>query len=138
MKQIVVVYSHTGKVYALAEAYAKKHNADLHRIEPTFEPKGFFTYVWFGYKASLKRPVKLKEDHVNLKHYENMTLFCPIHAEKMCAPVRSYLFTHRTYLPKVNLILTHLAKDRDYKSAAQRLENELMIQFNSIESLTVK
>jgi len=138
MKHIVVVYSHTGKAYALAETYAKKHNADLFRIEPKFEPQGFFAYVWFGYKATLKRPIKLKEDHVNLKHYEQMTLFCPIHAETLCAPVLSYLKSHKTYLPKTDLVLTHMAKDRDYRAAAHRCEDKLEIKFKTIESLTVK
>lgn len=138
MKQIVVVYSHYGHALALAQAYAKEHNADLHRIEPKFEPKGFLTYVWFGYKASLKKPVRLKEDKVNLKHYEHMTLFAPIHAGKICAPVRSYLFTHRTYLPKINIVLTRRATDNEYKEAAHLIENELMIKFNSIQSVVVE
>lgn len=137
MKQIVVVYSHSGAAYAYAEAFAKQHNADLHRIEPKFEPKGFFIYMLRGYQATFRKPVKLKEDHINLKHYEHMTLVSPIHAGKLCAPVRSYLFTHRTFLPKVDIIVTHSAKDRDYKEAAQALENELKFKFHSIDSVTI-
>ena len=138
MKHIVVVYSHYGHALALAQAYAKEHNAALHRIEPKFEPKGFFTYVWYGYKSSLKKPVRLKEDRINLKHYEHMTLCAPIHAGKICAPVRSYLFSHRTYLPKVDVILTHRAGDKDYKEAAHAIESELMFKFSSINSVVVE
>lgn len=137
MKQIVVVYSHTGVAFALAQAYAQKHNADLYRIEPKFEPQGFLAYPWYGYKAIFRKPIKLKEDHINLKHYEHMTLFAPINAGKLCAPIRSYLFSHRTYLPKVDLIMTHKSKDRDYKEAAHALENELLFKFNTIDSKTV-
>ncbi len=138
MKNIVVVYSHYGHALTLAQAYAKEHNADLHRIEPKFEPKGFLTYVWFGYKASLKRKVRLKEDHVNLKHYDRMTLFAAIHAGKICAPVRTYLLTHKGYLPKIDVILTHRATDRDYKEAAPLIEDELSLKFNSIDSVVVE
>lgn len=138
MKQIVVVYSHSGSAYAYAEAFAKQHNADLFRIEPKFEPQGFFTYVLRGYQATFRKPVKLKEDHINLKHYEQMTLVAPIHAGKLSAPVRSYLFTHRTFLPKVDIIVTHKALDKDYKEAAVALENELKFKFNSIDSVTVE
>ena len=138
MKQIVVVYSHSGKALALAQAYAKEHNADLHRIEPKFDPQNFFAYIYFGYKSTFKKPVKLKEDHINLKHYDHMTLFSPIHAGKLASPVRSYLFTHRTTLPKVDIIVTHLAKDNDYKEAAYKLEKELIYKFNHIDSITVE
>ncbi len=137
MKQIVVGYSHSGAAYAFAEAFAKQHNADLHRIEPKFEPKGFFAYALRGYQATFSKPVKLKEDHVNLKHYEHMTIVAPIHAGKVSAPVRSYMFTHRTYLPKVDVILTHSAKDNDYKEAAVRLEEDLKFKFNNIDSVTI-
>ena len=137
MKQIVVVYSHSGAAYAYAEAFAKEHNADLHRIEAKFEPRGFLAYMIRGYQSTFRKPVKLKEDHVNLKHYEHMTLFAPIHAGKVCAPIRSYLFTHRTFLPKVDIIVTHSAKDNDYKNAAVALEEELKYKFNSIGSVTI-
>jgi len=137
MKQIVVVYSHSGKAYDYAEAFAKQHNADLFRIEPKFEPRGFYAYVLRGYQATFKKPVKLKPDNLNLKHYEHMTLISPIHAGKMAAPVRSYLFTHRTYLPKVDVVLTHAAKDNDYKQAAVLLEEELKFKFNHVDSVTL-
>lgn len=137
MKHIVVVYSHSGAAYNQAEAFAKAHNADLFRIEPTFEPKGFFTYVVRGYQASLKKPCKLKPDNIDLKQYDKMTLFAPIHAGKMSAPIRSYLFTHRTYLPKVDVVLTHLATDDDYKRAATALENELKFKFENIDSIVI-
>jgi len=138
MKHIVVVYSHSGKALALAQTYAKEHNADLHRIEPKFDPQNFFAYVWFGYKATFRKSVKLKEDHINLKHYDHMTLFSPIHAGKLAAPVRSYLFTHRSTLPKVDIIVTHSAKDNDYKEAAHLLEKELIYKFNHIDSIIVE
>ena len=137
MKQIVVVYSHSGAAYAYAEAFAKEHNAELHRIEAKFEPRGFYTYVLRGYQATFRKPVRLKEDHINLKHYDHMTLISPIHAGKLAAPVRSYLFTHRTYLPKVDIIVTHASKDKDYKEAATALEIELKFKFNSIDSVTI-
>ncbi len=137
MKQIVVVYSHSGAAYAYAEAFAKQHNADLFRIEPKYEPKGIFAYVLRGYQSTLRRPVNLKPDQVNLKHYEHMTIVSPIHAGNICAPVRSYMFTHRTYLPKVDIILTHSAKDDDYKRAAVKLEDELKFKFNHVDSVTL-
>jgi len=138
MKQLVVVYSHSGKAYALAQAYALEHNADLHRIEPKFNPQNFFAYIWFGYKSVFRKSVKLKEDHLNLKHYDHMTLFSPIHAGNLASPVRSYLFTHRTQLPKVDIIVTHSTKDTDYKEAAHKLEKELIYKFNHIDSITIE
>jgi hypothetical protein len=137
MKQIVVVYSHSGAAYVYAEAFAKQHNADLFRIEPKFEPKGFFAYVLRGYQATFRKPVRLKPDQINLKHYEHMTIVAPIHAGKVSAPVRSYMFSHRTYLPKVDIVLTHGAKDNEYREAAENLETELKFKFNSINSVTL-
>lgn len=137
MKELVIVYSNSGKAYEIAKTYAEKTGAALHRIEPRLDPKGFWAYPYWGYKASLHRAARLKPDTLNLTDFDTVTLYCPIHAGVMCAPVRSYLFSHRTELPPVNIILTHRATDRDYHEAAQALEKELIWTFASIDSLVV-
>ena len=138
MKELVIVYSNGGVAYDIAKTYAEKANAPLHRIEPKWDPKGFWAYPYWGYKASLRRSTRLKPDHLNLTDYDSVTLYCPIHAGVICAPVRSFIFSHRTELPPVNLVLTHRAVDNDYVDAAQALEKELIWTFASIDSMVVK
>ncbi len=138
MKELVIVYSNTGKGFQRAVALAQEKGADLHRIEPVLDPKGFWAYPYWGYKASLHRSARLKRDTLNLSDYDQVTLLCPIHAGVICAPVRSFLFTHRTHLPPVHLILTHRATDNDYQEAAQALEKELIWTFASIHSQVVE
>lgn len=138
MNELVIVYSNSGVVYDIAKTYAEKANAPLHRIEPVLDPKGFWAYPYWGYKASLHRSARLKRDTLNLSAYDQVSLYCPIHAGVICAPVRSFLFSHRTELPPVNLILTHRALDNDYVEAAHALEKELIWTFASIDSMVVK
>jgi len=137
MNELVIVYSNSGKAYAVAKTYAEKAGATLHRIQPVLDPKGFWAYPYWGYKASLHRAARLKPDTLKLTEFDQVTLYCPIHAGVMCAPVRSFLFTHRTELPPVNLVITHRATDRDYVDAAQALEKELIWTFASIDSMVV-
>ena len=115
MKTCVVVYSCTGKALAYAQEIAQKIQVDVVRIEPKINFKGLMRYAYWGYKASLKRSVSLKADSIALSDIEKFILVAPIHAGRVCAPVRSWLFTHRSFLKDVSIIVTHLDKENTYQ-----------------------
>ena len=107
MKQIVVVYSHSGAAYAYAEAFAKQHNADLFRIQPKFEPQGFFYLCAQRLSGDLQKTGQTQtEDHINLKHYEHMTVVAPIHAGKGVCSGTAVIYVHPSEptLPKVDIV----------------------------------
>lgn len=137
-KELVVVYSNSGKAYALAQDYAIKNDADLMRLKVRFDPKGFLRYVYWGYKVTFKKPVKLLGIDKDLKAYEWITIFSPIHAGKICAPIRSFVFSNRSYLDKVKIVTVHLAKDTDYRDAVTALEDELIFKFSEFDSRIVE
>lgn len=137
MKTCVVVYSNAGKAYAFAQTIAQDRQADLMRIEPKFDVQSFLKYVYWGFKASLKRSVSLKPDTVDFSVFDHLIVVAPIHANRVCAPIRSWLFTHRSYLKDVTIIVTHLDKDKTYREAVEALEKEMIFKFTEIQSKVI-
>ena len=137
-KELTVVYSNSGKAYALAQTYAQEHQTDLLRLKPGFDPKSFLRYPYWGYKALYKKPVKLKQVNPDLKAYERITVFSPIHAGRICAPIRSFLFSNRSYLNQVKIVTVHLATDKDYRDAVKLIEDELIFKFSEFDSVIVQ
>ena len=138
MKTCVVVYSNAGKAFAYAQKIAQNKQAEVLRIQPRIDFKGFMRYVYWGYKASLKRSVSLKPDTIDLSDIEQLIVVAPIHAGRICAPIRSWLFTHRSYLKNVSIITTHLDKENTYRDAVEALEKEMMFKFTEIQSKVIE
>ncbi len=136
-KELVVVYSLEGKTFALASSYAQKQGADLLRIETVYEPKGIFKYLYFGFHSMYQKDVKLKETDVDLKDYELITLYAPIHAGRVGSPATSFLRLHLSEMKKINLVLGHSAKDADYLQSAHWVEEKYQFKFNQIQSITI-
>jgi hypothetical protein len=138
MRTCVVVYSNAGKALAYADELAQNWQAEVLRIEPRIDFKGFMKYVYWGYKASFKRSVFLKPDKFDLKDVDQFIVVAPIHANRVCAPVRSWLFTHRSYLKNVSIVVTHLDKEKDYRDAVEALEKEMLFKFTEIQSKVIE
>lgn len=138
MKTCVVVYSNGGKAFAYAQEIAQNKQADVLRIQPRINFKGFIRYVYWGYKASLKRSVSLKPDTIDLSNVDQLIVVAPIHAGRVCAPVRSWLYTHRSHLQDVSIITTHLDKEKSYRDAVETLEKEMMFKFTEIQSKVIE
>ena len=93
MKTCVVVYSNAGKAFAYAQEIAQNKQAEVLRIQPRIDFKGFVRYVYWGYKASLKRSVSLKPDTINLSDIEQLIVVAPIHAGRMCTSAQLAVYT---------------------------------------------
>lgn len=134
---VVLVYSLSGKAYQYAQDLAIKENAVCVRIE-TKHKSNFLGYMLLGYAAVLKKPIQLKPIAHDLSQVERCIVVSPVHAGRICAPVRSFLFSHRSFLKNIDLILTHSSEDQLYLEAAEMIEKELIFKFNSVQSITLK
>ena len=135
MKETVaVVYSKSQNSLHLAQKYALEHDADLVEIKTKRSFEGIFGYISLGYYAVFHKPVALKKDNTDYSNYWKVMLFAPIHAGRVAAPARSFMFEKRSSLKDVGLVLSRGDKENTYQDACERLEKELMFKFSSFES----
>lgn len=135
MKETVaVVYSKSQNSLHLAQKYALEHDADLIEIKTKRSFGGIFGFISLGYYAVFHKPVVLKKDTTDYSSYRKVMLFAPIHAGRIAAPARSFMFEKRSSLKDVGLVLSHADKENTYQDACERLEKELMFKFSSFES----
>jgi hypothetical protein len=134
---VVLVYSLTGKAYAYAQELAQSEACPCIRIT-TKHKSNFIGYMHLGYSAVLKKPIHYQNIDFDFTNIKQIILVSPIHAGRVCAPVRSFLFKNRSFLKQVDLILTHSSEDEAYLQAAEMIEKELIFKFNSVKSITLK
>lgn len=134
MKEAVLYYSIGGHCAKIAASIAEKTGAELIEIRPVRKWTGWMAYPICGYQASLGRRVRLRKINADLKSFDRLTIVSPIHAGKVAAAVRSFLFENRSHYSNVKLVLCHGDQTNTYESAKIRLEKELMFTFSEFES----
>jgi menaquinone-dependent protoporphyrinogen IX oxidase len=135
MKQAVLYYSIGGHCEKIAKQIAQSTNSPVFEIVPVRKWSGFMAYPICGYQASFKKRVKLKKIDADLKSFDRLIVVSPIHAKRVSAAVRSFLFSNRSYYSDVKLVLSHGDPVNTYEDAKVRLEKELMFQFSEFESI---
>jgi menaquinone-dependent protoporphyrinogen IX oxidase len=135
MKQAVLYYSIDGHSAAIAKQIAQSTGSPVFEIIPVRKWTGFMAYPICGYQATLRKKVKLKKIDADLKSFDRLIVVSPIHAGRVSAAVRSFLFTNRSFYTDVKLVLSHGDKVNTYEDAKVRLEKELMFQFSEFESI---
>ncbi len=131
---VVVVYSKSQNCLRLAQKYAMEHDADIVEIKTKRSFGGPFGFMTLGYLAIFHKPVELKKDVTDYTKYKRVILFTPIHAGRIAAPARSFMFEKRSGLNDVGLVVSHSDKENSYQDARERLEKELIFSFSSFES----
>lgn len=134
MKQAVLYYSIGGHCAKIAKSFAEKTGAELIEILPVRKWTGWMAYPICGFQATAGRRVKLRKINADLKSFDHLTIVSPIHAGKVAAAVRSFLFENRSHYSNVKLVLCHGDQTNTYESAKIRLEKELMFTFSEFES----
>ena len=135
-EKVVVVYSMSDKAYAYAEKLAQDEGCVCVRVVTKHQPN-WLGYMHLGYLATFKKPVRYQKIDYDFSKTKHMIVVAPIHASRVCAPIRSFLFQHRSFLSQVDLILTHSAQANDYLQAAKEIEKELIFKFSSVKSITL-
>ena len=134
MKQAVLYYSIGGHCAKIATSIAEKTGAELIEILPVRKWTGWMAYPICGFQATSGRRVKLRKINADLRSFDHLTIVSPIHAGKVAAAVRSFLFENRSHYSNVKLVLCHGDQTNTYESAKIRLEKELMFTFSEFES----
>jgi flavodoxin len=135
MKQAVLYFTISGHCANVARRISESEGADLIEIVPVKRYSGWMSYVICGYQVSFRKAVKLKKVSQDLRQYDKLTVVSPVHAGKVSAAVRSFLFQNRSHYNDVKLVLCHADPKETFESAKTRLENELMFTFSGFESL---
>lgn len=135
MNQAVLYYSIGGHCETIAKQIAKSTNSPVFEIVPVHKWSGFMAYPICGYQAMYRKRVKLKKIDADLKSFDRLIVVSPIHANRVSAAVRSFLFANRSFYTDVKLVLSHSDKVNTYADAKVRLEKELMFQFSQFESI---
>lgn len=134
MKQAVLYYSIGGHCAKIATSIAEKTGAELIEILPVRKWTGWMAYPICGFQATSGRRVKLRKINADLRSFDHLTIVSPIHASRVAAAVRSFLFENRSHYSNVKLVLCHGDQTNTYESAKIRLEKELMFTFSEFES----
>jgi menaquinone-dependent protoporphyrinogen IX oxidase len=135
MKQAVLYYSIEGHSADVAKRIAQSTDSPVFEIIPAHRWTGFMTYPICGYQAMFRKRVMLMKIDADLKSFDRLIVVSPIHAGRVSAAVRSFLFANRSFYTDVKLVLTHADKTNTYEDAKVRLEKELMFQFSEFESI---
>jgi len=135
MKEAVLYYSIGGHCARHAKSIAEKTGATLVEIVPVHRWKGWMAYPICGFQATSRKRVKLRKTTTDLRLFDRLIVISPIHAGRVSAAVRSFLFENRSRYSNVKLVLCHGDQTNNYESAKIRLEKELMFTFSEFESI---
>lgn len=135
MKQAVLYYSIGSHCAKIANQIAQSTGSPVFEITPVRKWTGFLAYPICGFQARYKRKVALRKIDADLKSFDRLIVVSPIHASRVSAAVRSFLFSNRSSYSDVKLVLSHADPVNDFSSAKEVLEKELMFQFSQFESI---
>ncbi|MET0388349.1 MAG: flavodoxin [Polyangiales bacterium] len=101
MKKILVVcYSRTGSTARVGRAIASALGADFELIQEVENRHGIVGFVLSALESLAKGLPSIRTQK-DPRDYDLVVIGTPVWAASMSAPVRSYLFTHRTQLPQL-------------------------------------
>jgi flavodoxin len=89
MKILVVYYSRSGRSRAVAEAIARRLNADLQEVMPLKGYRGLFGFFRGGYQAARRKLPAIQPPDREAAAYDLVLFGTPIWAGRMSSPMRS-------------------------------------------------
>ena len=135
MKSLVVYYSRTEITKKLAEAIARKTDADIEEIIPKVNYKGKIGYARGGKDAMSSKVIDIENQKFNPEDYDVVYLGCPVWASRPAAPLYSYLRKNEGKFQNVRFFLT--AGSSGFEGAFKHME-EASVKPQKILSLTTK
>jgi menaquinone-dependent protoporphyrinogen IX oxidase len=103
---LVVHFSRTGHTRQVAQSIATALAADIEEIVDPTRRTGILGYFRSGREAWLKRLPSIAPSVHDPGRYDMVVIGTPIWNTSLSAPVRSYLWRHRSRLPAVAFFLT--------------------------------
>ena len=116
MKSLVVYYSRTDITKKLAEAIARKTDADIEEIIPKVNYNGKIGYARGGKDAISSKVIDLESQKYNPEDYDVVYLGCPVWASRPATPLYSYIRKNEGSCSNC-----HRPSLRSFRSAAPRL-----------------
>jgi flavodoxin len=102
----LVYYSRTGITKKIAEAIAKKLQADIEEIIDLKDRKGPWQYLKAGRDAMKRIPAEISVAKNNPDYYDLVVIGTPVWAGNMACAVRTYLGQNREKIKKLALFCT--------------------------------
>ena len=106
MKTLVVYYSRTGITKKIAEAIAKKMQADIEEIVDLKDRKGPWEYLKAGRDAMKRIPAQIAVTKNNPEYYDLIVIGTPVWAGNMACAVRTYIGQNKDKFKKIALFST--------------------------------
>lgn len=105
-RSLVIYYSWTGHTAEVAEAIAKALSADIERIEEVRPRAGALAYIVSGFQAGFGMGSRIKPISAQLADYDVVILGCPVWAQSVAAPMRSFLARYKSSMKRVAVFCT--------------------------------
>ncbi len=106
MKILVVYFSRSGRTRTVAEAIARRLNADLQEIVPLKGYKGFFGFIRGGYQATRRKTPVIQPLGRDLSAYDLVVFGTPIWGNRMSSPLRTCITEQKTKIKRYAFFCT--------------------------------
>lgn len=107
MKRCLVVYfSWTGNTARVAKAIASRLSADIEEVVEVRPRTGSFAYLRSAMDAVFNRTPPLQSGIHDISEYDLVVIGCPVWAQKMAAPMRTWLTRHAGRIPHAAFFCT--------------------------------
>lgn len=121
MKTLVVYYSRKGTTNAAAELAAAELGADLEEIVEIKSHAGIIGFLKAGHEALTGETASIAPLKYSAAEYDLVVVASPIWAGHTCSPVNAYLAAAGGQIARLGVILTHMDRKNDYRSAAESI-----------------
>ena len=136
MKSLVVYYSRTDITKKLAEAIARKTDADIEEIIPKVNYQGKLGYARGGKHAIQEKIVDLEDLKYDPKDYDIVYLGAPVWASKAATPLISYIKQNEGKFKNVKFFST--AGSGGFESTFEQMEKYANVKPKATLALTTK
>jgi flavodoxin len=103
---LVVYYSWSGKTAKVAKALAETLAADVEEIKDAKPRAGLFAFIRSAVEASQQKPAPILPGATNVADYDAVILGCPVWAQNMASPMRSYILREKDRIRRLAVFCT--------------------------------
>ena len=104
MKVLIAYYSRTGNNEKLVKELQMKLGCDVEEIIDTVNRKGLWGWLKSGRQASGKKMTRIEPLKKDPSSYDLVIIACPLWANLMPPPIRTYLFDNKDKFKRVALM----------------------------------
>lgn len=105
-KYLVVYFSWTGNTAKVANLLAKTLSADIEEIHDVKPRGGLFAFISAAFASVFRMAAPIKAATNTVADYDVVILGCPVWAQNIATPMRSYIRRERSQIKQVALFCT--------------------------------